>query len=600
MGMWEIIFDGVASPDAFKEKLEKCVFFKKCDEPKAAVIDDRKVTLSFSSPVSRNDLLKKCTQTFSKYGSFTSHAVADKSAPAVSTGSSSEGALGQVVGEPGAGVRAPAAEGTLALRSGVEEIKRAAKGLSATECHSLAVHFGLLYLSSTHAVTQFSAVTKLLNLKNLAAQAFAQPADTWNRLLTDFTSKRVDHLYKVCACNCGCRARSGCTRICDRCGKYCCAHCQPVQLGDVTCPIRPRCVRGRDRFERFTYELNRGPPSWSNRALGPYIALDHWSDKGWQELCHVCAGKDKLLTVDLCPTNPVDGLMWYFNAPWLEDYTQNCNGNPRPNRLCSPNRTTELDPKLLDIKEVYQTEPLKNTTRKVRPPDWESSFKVRAVLGGANGSHIEVDINLFCFLMNPVWAKHHIVKNIRDEWLQNPENHKYWGPILRLPEPPPSPARSLGGPIPTIEEIEDDEASGEEGPRPKRLRCASDDERESTEEEQETSSEDGAASEKCDLEDLELSAEEQETIQKIIDQGPGARNAFNDWSKETALAKYVLKVWLECDPRLYKAWKEWSRLCKRASMSNNDEKRYGEFMRNHKWPTGSSSSNPAHATHALT
>ena len=125
MGMWEIIFDGVASPDAFKEKLEKCVFFKKCDEPKAAVIDDRKVTLSFSSPVSRNDLLKKCTQTFSKYGSFTSHAVADKSAPAVSTGSSSEGALGQVVGEPGAGVRAPAAEGTLALRSGVEEIKRA-------------------------------------------------------------------------------------------------------------------------------------------------------------------------------------------------------------------------------------------------------------------------------------------------------------------------------------------------------------------------------------------------------------------------------------------------------------------------------------------
>ena len=91
-----------------------------------------------------------------------------------------------------------------------------------------------------------------------------------------------------------------------------------------------------------------------------------------------------------------------------------------------------------------------------------------------------MDINLFCFLMNPVWAKHHIVKNIRDEWLQNPENHKYWGPILRLPEPPPSPARSLGGPIPTIEEIEDDEASGEEGPRPKRLRCASDDEREST------------------------------------------------------------------------------------------------------------------------
>ena len=84
---WEMTFDGVVDPLAMKFKLEQCLFFKKCNDPKSVKVDGAKVVLSFAAALSRQDVMKKCTQTFRAYGSFTSHAVADKGALAVSTGS---------------------------------------------------------------------------------------------------------------------------------------------------------------------------------------------------------------------------------------------------------------------------------------------------------------------------------------------------------------------------------------------------------------------------------------------------------------------------------------------------------------------------------
>jgi hypothetical protein len=65
----------------------------------------------------------------------------------------------------------------------------------------------------------------------------------------------------------------------------------------------------------------------------------------------------------------------------------------------------------------HKYEVLTNQTRHVRPPAWESAFTVGVTLGGIDDSTVDISIDLFSFMMNPVWKEHSLVKWLRDEWM---------------------------------------------------------------------------------------------------------------------------------------------------------------------------------------
>ena len=65
------------------------------------------------------------------------------------------------------------------------------------------------------------------------------------------------------------------------------------------------------------------------------------------------------------------------------------------------------------------------------------------VLADSCGERVRTRINFFCFIMNPDWRKHSVVKYV-ESWL--PENLDYVGPVLKpparpspIPTAPPSP-----------------------------------------------------------------------------------------------------------------------------------------------------------------
>ena len=200
------------------------------------------------------------------------------------------------------------------------------------------------------------------------------------------------------------------------------------------------------------------PPTCKDPALQPYTLRDDSLHCGIKLLCHECARAPKLTTTSLEPTTPVDGLKWYFDAPWEKGDEAKC-----PARWCTPNRDTSLDPELLDIAEIDKHGQLENDARHVRPPAWESAFTVHAVLGGPSASKAKVPINLFSFLMNKAWSAHPTIKYLRDDWLLRPQRADYCGFVLNLPEirlMPPFPPSPWGG-GPTVEELpEGDEAAG--------------------------------------------------------------------------------------------------------------------------------------------
>ena len=150
-------------------------------------------------------------------------------------------------------------------------------------------------------------------------------------------------------------------------------------------------------------------------------------------VCHHCARLPKLTIVALQPPTPVDGLEWYFHAPY--EGNDPCHD---PCRWCDPNRDTSLDPCLVDIIEVHKTKVLKDSARLARPSGWETSMGVQVALTDSYGATVQTRINFFCFIMNPEWRKLSVVKHV-EKWL--PDNLDYRGPVLKPPAPP--------SPIPT-------------------------------------------------------------------------------------------------------------------------------------------------------
>ena len=188
--------------------------------------------------------------------------------------------------------------------------------------------------------------------------------------------------------------------MCRCCTRMCCSHCHPAQSQDNT-----------------------------SVAMRPYFARINVEFGGWAPVCHQCTGARKYTAIPLQPPRPMDGLEWYFGAPY-EETERDFDRKDRPCRWVNPNRDTSLDPMLLDIIEVHKMERLEDVTRQARPSGWETAFSVEAVLGGKDGSQATVRINLFAFVMNPAWRAHSVVKYIKDDWVVQQQNHEKIGKVL--------------------------------------------------------------------------------------------------------------------------------------------------------------------------
>ena len=210
---WTVKFEGVAQPEAFRQRLLKSPFYRRVDSPSVGV-EGTALTFTFSSStLDRNGVNKKCTQTFRAYGAYERHLIVEQ-APTSSTSATNS------VAEASAPVH------TLATRSPVEDIKALAAGLNRLEVHSLAVFFGLRYLEQTPA-PQMRVLSRIQQAKAAASAVFLGPAVGWEEALADHAAHIVDNTYP-CNCCCGCTVRSGQTSMCWGCGKLCCAQCHPA------------------------------------------------------------------------------------------------------------------------------------------------------------------------------------------------------------------------------------------------------------------------------------------------------------------------------------------------------------------------------------
>ena len=68
------------------QALEKSLFFQRCIAPKFVRVENESVVFLFVSKLSRQEIVKKCSQTFSKCGNFAKYIVADKGSAASSSG----------------------------------------------------------------------------------------------------------------------------------------------------------------------------------------------------------------------------------------------------------------------------------------------------------------------------------------------------------------------------------------------------------------------------------------------------------------------------------------------------------------------------------
>jgi hypothetical protein len=226
--------------------------------------------------------------------------------------------------------------------------------------------------------------------KRAAAAAFTRPADEWDRLLTACAPLHD----AACAL---CSAKTSQLLGCSGCERFCCARCIPMEV-----------VMAK---------------------------------------CRACTGSPPL-SVALAPPQRVNGLEWYFHHP-LEDPFR-----PEPKRCLAENRDTRHDPRLNEVVEVRKNFRLEKVGRLARPPGWASAFTVIAVLEAPDGTQRTLGINMAAFNMNAAWRGHPTMKWIKEDWMGDPRNYDFVGPILNMPEPvysaPPSP------PSPVIEELEDD------------------------------------------------------------------------------------------------------------------------------------------------
>ena len=77
---WCVTFEDVADATAMKMKLENCVFWRKCSAASVQIIGV-KLVFHFVSGIERQEVQKKCAQTFKAYGNFKSFSIVAQTGP---------------------------------------------------------------------------------------------------------------------------------------------------------------------------------------------------------------------------------------------------------------------------------------------------------------------------------------------------------------------------------------------------------------------------------------------------------------------------------------------------------------------------------------
>ena len=291
------------------------------------------------------------------------------------------------------------------MRNRVDEVKAYGRAMSQSECHSLAVFFALRLTTAAPR----GANDKIIQLKMGALSFFQRPASEWLELFTAFAKPNtVQNIYAECACKCGCKARME-HGMCLGCYQMCCKACH---ISVFSKDMPDKALYTQENIDGYTHQV-----------------------------CHNCARPSQPRVDGLTfTTYAVNGLKWYFNFPCIETVPPN-NNLDDPCRWCNPNRNVSMDPHLVDVVEVYKLRKLENVTRQVRPHLWENVFELEIIVSDVSGGRVDVRINLFCFMMNPTWKNHSIVKYLA-EWL--PANLPYIGPVLKMPtlfiDPPALPS----------------------------------------------------------------------------------------------------------------------------------------------------------------
>ena len=389
---WVVTFHTMPKLDEMKIALERSLFYIRLTGPKSVVAVDSRLVFSFTAKLTRQDVTKACGQQFKNCGVFAGHTIVKGeavNAEVVPPTASSSTTLPPTA----------SSSNTLAVRNRVADIQRIAGGLTAAENHSLALFFGMQYVAAQRVSPARDQSVRMLVDKVAAAETFARPVAEWPRLLDEWSARVLPLRSVTCVCTCGCRTRScpeGVNR-CVSCDAVCCYQCHPLH-------IRTDDVKKiyRTSVNTFFEDTDR--------------------------CCHKCARAPKLDT----PAKPPSierGFDWYFHFPWEPE-------GPfihrhRPLRWMGTNRDTNMDPALVDVVEVRQTEFLKNDTKKLRPPGWETSFTVCAMLCDSVDGRMMATMNLHSFMMNPTWRNHFKIRYIEDEWVVQTKNHQYFGEVIK-------------------------------------------------------------------------------------------------------------------------------------------------------------------------
>ena len=389
----ELHFDRATDPNALAAKLNGSLFFQR--NQGVATVHGCNLQCSFGGAVTKQKLMQACAETFRRWAKDASLAYADhhviEKRPATTQSAASM---------PEAG---PANQ--LARRTGVEDIKALAQGLTRSECHSLAVYFALLTVEPVQGDDEMQAI---LAWKLRASQAFLGPAADWASEIGKHVPA-VQPPLSACQCRCGC----------------------PNRVPDLTW-----CMR---RVGRLLPECNHGN---GRRA----VCADCLHRNGG---CHVCAGTPRTgLIVPPVPKKPEFPIERYFNAP-----------DDKP--WITKTRDAALDPKLVRIDEVLKTSDLSSAKScSVRPHGWQRTLVARCVLADSFGGQCVTSIRWPALLENATWARLDVVRFVQD-WL--PSNLGYVGKILH-PQPrmvytPPAPSTPWPFESSTvqIEEVSEDE-----------------------------------------------------------------------------------------------------------------------------------------------
>ena len=160
----ELHFNRAADPNALAAKLNGSLFFRR--NQGVATVHGCNLHCSFEGAISKQKLMQACAETFRRWAKDASlayeehHVVEERPAAAQSAASMPEaGSADQV-----------------ARRTGVEDVKAMAQGMTRSECHSLAVYFALLTVEPAQGDDEMGAI---LAWKLRASQAFLGPVANW-------------------------------------------------------------------------------------------------------------------------------------------------------------------------------------------------------------------------------------------------------------------------------------------------------------------------------------------------------------------------------------------------------------------------------------